>query len=72
MWPGAAKKVSKAPKSFAFKGTVTHHDIFVVLPKIVQRANGAEQKTKKFKWVEKSNLRKEIPSSLIRKVLDYT
>lgn len=67
IWPGAAKKVSKPPKIFAFKGTVTHHDIFVVPVKKPSTGN-----TKSIKWLERSELRKEIPSSLIRKVLDFT
>lgn len=69
IWPGVAKKVSKPPKNFAFKGTVTHHDIFVVPSK---KPSVAIQNKKLLKWLERSELRKEIPSSLIRKVLDFT
>ncbi len=68
MWPGSAKKVSKAPKKFAFKGTVTHHDIFVVPNKLLL---AKAQPAQNMRWLEQSELRKEIPSSLIRKVLDY-
>lgn len=69
IWPGSAKKVSKPPKTFAFKGTVTHHDIFVVPVKTL--SSGAPNK-KLVRWLERSDLRKQIPSSLIRKVLDFT
>lgn len=66
MWPGQVKKSTKAPKNFAFKGTVTHHDIFVIPKK--------SQVTKQtaLRWLSQKELRKHIPSSLIRKVLEFT
>jgi A/G-specific adenine glycosylase len=66
LWPGKVKKAAIPPKKFSFKGTVTHHDIYVVVD-----AKQAKAKSAQLRWLDTSNLKREIPSSLIRKVLDY-
>lgn len=61
--PGSVQKLKKPPKAFSYKGTVTHHDIFVQ----VQEASKTERLSGR--WVAKKNLEKEIPASLIRKAI---
>jgi A/G-specific adenine glycosylase len=68
--PGEAALVRKAPKGFDYKGTVTHHDIFVsVSSAIVSSSAGASKKGKDIKWVKLDQLPREIPASLIRKAI---
>jgi len=66
--PGSARLLDKPPERFDYRGTVTHHDIFVR----VRRSIEAEQLAEKgqAKWVAKEELKKEIPASLIRKAIE--
>lgn len=61
--PGTVQKLKKAPERFDYKGTVTHHDIFVRVK--TDKVAGK----KKGKWIPLANLEKEIPASLIRKAI---
>ena len=63
--PGSVERLNAKPKSFAFKGTVTHHDIFVNAAK-----TPAPKSSKEGKWVELKNLKRDVPVSLIRKAID--
>ena len=63
--PGQVTRLKTAPKDFSFKGTVTHHDIFVaptVLP--------SSKLTSGAKWVDLTTLKKVVPASLIRKAIE--
>ena len=69
--PGSVKRLNAKPKHFAFKGTVTHHDIFVDTKKAETSApTSSKSKSKEGKWVELKNLKREIPVSLIRKAIE--
>ena len=63
--PGDVKRLKKAPKSFSFRGGVTHYDIFVDVihdPKFsVTKREG--------RWVPIDAMKKSIPVSLIRKAI---
>ncbi len=61
--PGTVQRLKKVPERFDYKGTVTHHDIFVR----VKRDQAAVKK--KGRWIPLANLEKEIPASLIRKAI---
>lgn len=66
--PGSVRRLKKAPKTFSFRGGVTHHDIFVEVTrdtraKVSTRAGG--------EWVPLKDLKKRIPVSLIRKAIEF-
>jgi A/G-specific adenine glycosylase len=63
--PGSVERLKSAPKSFDYKGTVTHHDIFVA----VARGKFRPAADKEARWVSIDGLKKEVPSSLIRKAI---
>lgn len=65
--PGSTERVTKSPKSYDYKGTVTHHDIFVS----VKKSTLVSRPKSETKWVSLSSLEKEIPASLIRKAIDH-
>lgn len=67
--PGSVKRLNAKPKSFAFKGTVTHHDIFVNAAKTPAPKSKKDGHTKG-RWVELKNLKRDVPVSLIRKAID--
>jgi A/G-specific adenine glycosylase len=62
--PGTVKRSQAAPKKYSFRGSVTHHDIFV-LPD-----HKSEMKTSSGKRVPLAKLKSEIPASLIRKAIE--
>lgn len=64
--PGTVEQKKKAPSEFDYRGAVTHHDIFVS----VQRAPKWSGKNGEEKWVELSQLEREVPASLIRKAIE--
>ena len=62
--PGEAEILKTPPEAFDYKGTVTHHDIFVS----VERSRKAKV-AKESKWVPLDRLAREVPASLIRKAI---
>lgn len=64
--PGTAFKKDIAPKKYDYKGTVTHHDIFVCLDREHEVLGQAEA----VKWVATSDLKGIVPTSLIRKAIE--
>ncbi|MEK7358363.1 MAG: A/G-specific adenine glycosylase [Bdellovibrionota bacterium] len=64
--PGSVQRLDAAPKSFAFRGSVTHHDIFAQVTSRTAREVAARER----KWVALSDLKREVPVSLIRKAID--
>lgn len=66
--PGEVKRLKKAPKSFSFRGGVTHHDIFVD----VVTDGLATRSRKSGKWIALTELKREIPVSLIRKAIEFS
>ncbi len=61
--PGKVIKKTVRPKRFDFKGSVTHHEIFVVV------TTKQKVEAKEIKWVLPQDLKAKIPSSLVRKAL---
>lgn len=71
MWPGQARRLKKKPANFHFKGSVTHHDIYVSV---------SEAKTKEARaflvssedaiWISRDEMKTKVPSSLVRKAFD--
>lgn len=80
IWPGKAVRLQKKPSDFHYRGSVTHHDIFVSIEKSsaplshrakpASPARGARTEPPEQKWVKLSDLKAAVPSSLVRKALD--
>lgn len=76
--PGSAERLVSAPEKYDYRGTVTHHDIFVSVDVSVDRVSKIAPKASKSgegregeaKWVSLSSLAREIPASLIRKAIE--
>lgn len=67
--PGKAKKVLVKPKKFAFRHSITHHEIYVQIQGRKKKSLTASHKN--WKWVERIDVSKYVPASLIRKALDH-
>ncbi len=67
--PGTVERVTSAPKTFDYKGTVTHHDIFVTVSRATANFKGRFKGEQK--WVKRTELSRQIPASMIRKAIDY-
>ena len=65
--PGSVERLDKAPLDYHYKGTVTHHDIFV---SVQRTARVPKTSTGESKWVKQSSMQREIPASLIRKAIE--
>ncbi len=63
--PGEAEILSAPPSNFDYKGTVTHHDIFVSIGRSRRKPKAGEMK-----WVPMDRLSREIPASMIRKAIE--
>ena len=64
--PGSVEQMEIAPDDFAYKSTVTHHDIFVSVGRATVVPKGEAR------WVELSALAREVPASLIRKAIEVS
>jgi A/G-specific adenine glycosylase len=69
--PGDVKRLKKAPKSFSFRGGVTHYDIFVDVTRSDERDSKFSVSKRKGRWVALNDLKKTIPVSLIRKAITF-
>lgn len=80
--PGAAIKRTKKPRQFAFKHSITHHDIFVIPVLLdhrpikpsssinsISKTDHAKNDQSRGKWVKINELSQWIPASLIKKTL---
>jgi A/G-specific adenine glycosylase len=63
--PGDAELLTAPPPHFDYKGTVTHHDIFVSIARVRQASHSSKEE----KWVPLDQLTREIPASMIRKAI---
>lgn len=65
--PGKATRLDAPPKDYNFRGTVTHHDIFVQ----VKVATSGRSTAIKSRWIgaDDDELKREVPASLIRKAI---
>ena len=66
--PGTVKRLKAAPKKFSFRGSVTHHNIFV---DVVTDAKFKTKSRESGNWVLLAQLKKSIPASLIRKAIEF-
>lgn len=65
--PGSAERLIDTPKSYDYRGSVTHHDIFVIVGSKKASRDIAAQSGK---WISLKSLSREVPSSLVRKAID--
>jgi A/G-specific adenine glycosylase len=69
--PGSVQRLDDQPKKYHYRGSVTHHDIFVSVTREPQPTT-IEKLAQKYplgKWVAAKDLAREIPSTLIRKAI---
>lgn len=67
IWPGQVTRLKKKPKSFHYKGGVTHHEIYVT---VASSKNSSRNQKKKSIWISRDEMKTKVPSSLIRKALE--
>lgn len=71
--PGQVRKKDKKPKTYDFRHSITHHDIYVKLAdtqKTLPESIKKKYENSEVKWVIKSEVANFIPASLITKVID--
>jgi A/G-specific adenine glycosylase len=68
LFPGDVTRSKLKPKTFQFKHSITHHDIFVQ-PAFDKDPRGITEPKTTGQWVALTNLKKVNPSSLIEKTL---
>lgn len=85
IFPGKVKKLIQKPKRFDFSHTITHRNIYIQVRrsffKGVKRLSKypldkkdfleALYEFKKVKWISKEDIKKENPSSLVQKTLQF-
>lgn len=64
--PGSVERLKAAPADFDYRGSVTHHDIFVA---VSHRKDQPKRAIKGGKWIALDQLEREVPASLIRKAI---
>lgn len=64
--PGQAARLKVKPKTYDYKHTVTHHDIFVTVRVEVPKINSSA-----VKWVRLKEIRQHVPASLVQKALAH-
>jgi A/G-specific adenine glycosylase len=74
MPPGKAEQLTKAPINFDYRGSVTHHDIYVQVTRINEKLQSLPKSksvtnSQNQKWIALQHLSSEAPSSLIRKAI---
>ncbi|CAN5391821.1 hypothetical protein BH10BDE1_BH10BDE1_19200 [soil metagenome] len=72
IWPGQAVRLKKKPKSFHYKGGVTHHEIYVNVAASKKTASTKELRRwadVEKDWVSPNEIKTKVPSSLIRRAL---
>lgn len=65
--PGRARQVKARPKTFDYKHTITHHDIFVTVKEPVPRIIPSNQ----IQWVKLKEIRQYVPASLVQKAFAH-
>ncbi len=63
--PGPARQVTKKPKDFHYRHSITHHDIFVTVGQPVRKVQSDDQ------WIPLAEIRRHIPTSLVQKALAH-
>jgi A/G-specific adenine glycosylase len=64
--PGTSKKLKTRPKSYDFRHSITHHDIFVQLQ---TKPTRIKPRGEKQIWVESEKIHQYVPASLVKKAL---
>ena len=76
--PGSAHKGRKKPPHYDFRHSITHHDIYVQLPRSIEQQGKRSHKEIKYRkksadmdirWVKSHEVHQQVPSSLIQKTL---
>ncbi|MBX3021040.1 MAG: A/G-specific adenine glycosylase [Bdellovibrionales bacterium] len=62
--PGTAERLKSKPKSYHYKHSITHHDIFVTVKNSLPKMSEAVTK-----WVQLKEIRQHVPASLVQKAL---
>lgn len=68
--PGTARRLLQKPKTFDFRHSITHHDIFVTVRLGVRKVKSRIKSEDK--WVRLDELRHYIPASLVQKALAHS
>jgi A/G-specific adenine glycosylase len=63
--PGTAARVKRKPKSFDYRHSITHHDIFVTLEAPIRKI------TKEDIWIPLGEIARYVPASLVQKAIDF-
>lgn len=66
IFPGEVLTSDEKPKKFDVKHFITHHDIYIQIESLSAKAKSS----KELRWVERSELKKVNPSSLLSKVIE--
>lgn len=72
--PGSVRKLRVKPKSFLFRHSVTHHDIYVQVDfkKVrIQHTNSKRKSGDNEIWIEIENSKKLAPANLVQKTLQF-
>lgn len=66
MLPGTARKVKSKPKTFDYKHTITHHDIFVTV-----NTSAKLSLSDQIQWIGLKEIRRHVPASLVQKAFAH-
>lgn len=69
--PGEIRRLKKKPKSFAYKHTITHYDIYTQLPAKPLSAKDLKGLTQTVEWISLDKVHKQIPYNLVTKALKH-
>lgn len=69
MLPGAGERLKKAPKSFHYRHSITHHDIFVTVVSTSSNVKSKGQAFGQTKWIPLKELKQNVPVSLVHKAI---
>lgn len=63
--PGEARRLTHKPKSFDYRHSITHHDIYVTVKSLVLKMRDDD------KWIPLKDIHKFVPASLLHKALAH-
>lgn len=70
VFPGTAVKVKTKPKTYSYKHTITHHEIYVCVEKSKTKPSAAIKKYSST-YTKPEELSQKTPFSLVKKALDF-
>jgi len=71
IFPGRISTLSKRPDSFAYKHTITNHEIYTQLGKPTSLKSEKRPSNGKIYWIDLDKISEEIPYSLVTKALKH-